>query len=82
MTALAMVETMKSLWNHVVPLIDRKRSAGITGGRKKKPAVVAAMHWPESLYAVGNGAFPQRFRGMLAACGHPKVNPSVRLKPG
>jgi hypothetical protein len=25
MTALAMIETMKRLWNHVVPLIGRKR---------------------------------------------------------
>ena len=52
MTAWAMIETMKRLWNYVVPLIDRKRSAGITGGCQKKPTVVAAMHWPESADAV------------------------------
>jgi hypothetical protein len=39
MTALAMIETMKRLWNHVVPLIGRKRSAGINGGYQKKPAI-------------------------------------------
>ena len=26
---------------------------GRTGGYQKKPTVVAAMHWPESPYAVG-----------------------------
>ena len=40
MTALAIIETMKRLWNHVVPLIRRKRSAGINGGYQKKPAVL------------------------------------------
>ena len=54
MTALAIIETMKRLWNHVVPLIGRKGSAGIIGGCQKKPTVVAAMHWPESAYGVGS----------------------------
>ena len=63
MTALAMIETIKRLWNHVVPLIGRKRIGDLrpkdveqlardTGGCQKKPAVVAAMHWPESAYGV------------------------------
>ena len=51
MTALAMIETMERLWNHVVPLIGRKRSAGITGGCRKARHV-AAIHWPESAHAV------------------------------
>ena len=63
MTALAMIETMKRLWNHVVPLIGRKRIGDLrpkdveqlardTGGCQKSPAV-AAMHWPKSACAVG-----------------------------
>jgi hypothetical protein len=53
MTALAMIETMKRLRNHVVPLIGRKRIGDLrpkdveqlardTGGCQKKPTVVAA----------------------------------------
>ena len=65
MTAWAMIETMKRLWNRVVPLIGRKRIGDLrpkdveqlardTGGCQKKSAVVAAMHWPESAYGVGS----------------------------
>ena len=66
MTAWAMIETMKRLWNRVVPLIGRKRIGDLrpkdveqlardTGGCQKKSAVVAAMHWPESVYARRRG---------------------------
>jgi hypothetical protein len=76
MTALAMIETMKRLWNHVVPQIDRKRIGDLrpkdaeelardTGGCQKKPTVVAAMHWPESAYGVGS----RGLRGRGWRCG-------------